>query len=425
LAPVEGITAQTQRDHFAKQLAKHFGTPTASFVDWSDAFSALSNQLESQTAIVLFDEISWMGIEDPTFIPKLQVWWDNTLAHHPHVILIFCGSISTWIEENILNSTAFFGRITLTLTLEPLSLRESAQFLQQEGFKGSVAERCKLLSILGGIPWYLELIDPHCMAEKNIQQLCFRNGGLLVTEFDRIFHDLFNGKGTLYKKILNALKSGMKTLAEVREAIKYPESGTLSTYMEHLITCGFVSQHAHWSIKTESLGKQSLYRICDPYVRFYLKVIEPMRWQIEQGNYQPKNVGQIVGFDTHLGLQFEQLLLQNRALLLEAIGVQVGDLLFDGPYRQTKTSRVKGCQIDYLVQTKARNLFLCEFKFKRHELGSEVIEEVRSRMDRFSLPRGYALVPVLFHVGGVSAAVLEQRFFYRIVDVSDFLDLSI
>ena len=41
--------------------------------------------------------------------------------------------------------------------------------------------------------------------EKNIKQLAFEKNGLLVLEFDHIFHDLFNGKGTIYKKILHAL----------------------------------------------------------------------------------------------------------------------------------------------------------------------------------------------------------------------------
>jgi len=39
--------------------------------------------------------------------------------------------------------------------------------------------------------------------------------------------------------------------------------------------------------------------------------------------------------------------------------------------KPTKTAQTKGCQINYLVQTRAKNLFLCEFKFKRRELRTE------------------------------------------------------
>lgn len=59
------------------------------------------------------------------------------------------------------------------------------------------------------------------MADKNIQRLCFEKDGLLTTEFDRIFHDLFNGAGHIYKKILHVLSAGMKTLSEIRQDLGY------------------------------------------------------------------------------------------------------------------------------------------------------------------------------------------------------------
>ena len=392
--------------------------PPITFEDWTDAFNHLSLHLKDDD-IVLFDEISWMGFNDITFIAKLKAWWD---LQKTRFLLLLCGSVSTWIEENILQSTAFFGRIALTLTLEPLSIPLSAEFLSMLGFKGSFYEQYKLLSVVGGIPWYLEQVNAECMADENIKQLCFQKDGLLVLEFDRIFHDLFNGKGTTYKKILNAQNDGPKTLAEVRSSMRYPASGTLSQMMQHVITAGFIKAHPLWSIKEQKVRKQSLYRIADPYLRFYLKMIEPNRSKIDSGAFDEVAIATISGFDTYIGLQVENLLIQNRALLLKAMGVEPSDCVFDGPYRQNKTSRQKGCQIDYLVQTRTKNLFLCEFKFKRREVGAEIIEEVKEKMARLVIPRGIAPVPVLFHLGGVAPSVYDKNFFYRIIDIADFLD---
>ena len=194
------------------------------FTDWAYAFEHLSLNMKSGD-IILFDEISWMGVKDPTFIPKLKAWWDKQTIP---VLLVLCGSASTWVEENILKSKAFFGRINLTITLDPLSILESAEFLRKLGIKTKAFDTYKLLSILGGIPWYLEQLNPQISADENIKQLGFEKSGLLILEFDRIFHDLFNGKGTMYKKILNTLKDGEKTLAEIRKLINFPHSGTLS-----------------------------------------------------------------------------------------------------------------------------------------------------------------------------------------------------
>ena len=108
LAPQDGLTAQEQRDHFARQLSLMLKVPPMTFSDWSDAFEHLSAHIKAGD-IILFDEISWMGAKDLSFIPKLKAWWDKQTIH---ILLVFCGSVSTWIEENILKSTAFFGRRT-------------------------------------------------------------------------------------------------------------------------------------------------------------------------------------------------------------------------------------------------------------------------------------------------------------------------
>jgi len=374
--------------------------------------------------IVLFDEISWMGAEDSTFIPKLKAWWDIAASEKPSFLLIMCGSVSTWIEKNILNSTAFFGRISLTTTLEPLNISESAELLEIYGFKGSHFETYMLLSVLGGIPWYLEQVNPKLMAEGNIRSLFFQKGSLLVLEFDRIFHDLFGEGGTTAKKILLALKEGQKSLAELRKEIQFSQSGTLSSIMSDLAVSGFIQKHPQWSVKTGVRSKQSLYRISDPYIRFYLKVIEPNRSLIEQGKFlsdQNSLSSLLPGFDSTIGLQVELLLLQNHALLIKTLDIEPSNCLWDGPYRQTKTQRKSGCQIDYLIQTKTKNLFIAEFKFQKKVIGPEILEELQGRIKRFSCPRGFSTVPILFHLGEVSSRVYDSNYFYRVIDISNFL----
>ena len=418
LAPEDGISAQQQRDNFARQLALMLKIPPMTFLDWSDAFEHLSLHIKPGD-IILLDEISWMGSKDPILIPKLKAWWDKQTTH---MLLVFCGSVSTWIEENILKSTAFFGRINLTISLEALSIPESAKFLRTLGMQISHYDMYKLLSIVGGVPWYLEQFNPNVTADDNIKELAFEKNGLLVTEFDRIFHDLFNGKGATYKKILDSLKDGARTLSEIRQSIKFAHSGTLSQMMDHLIVAGFVVKQSLWSFKTASPLKQSLYRISDPYMRFYLKVIEPNLGAIADGGFDQVQLSTMPGFETHLGLQLEALLLQNRPLLLEKLGISPFDIVRSGPYRQTKTTTQQGCQIDYLVQTKTNSLFICEFKFKKREINSDIITDMQEKISRLKTPKGFAKVAVLFHLSGVTSTVATKPYFYRIVDIVDFLE---
>lgn len=418
LAPETSMNAQTQRDHVARQLALQLHLPPFTCTDWTDVFEHISRHLQPGD-MVLLDEISWMGSEDSTFIPKLKAWYDK---QEVFFMLFICGSVSTWIEENILKSTAFFGRINLTLTLNPLSIQESTLFLRELGFQGSAYDVYKLLSILGGVPWYLEQVLKGQTADAILQSLCFKEEGLLVLEFDRIFHDLFARKGASYRAIIESLKDGIKTRSEIQKAIGFAKSGTLSNLMGHLVTAGFVAKHTPYSFKTHKPLKQSLYRISDPYMRFYLKLIEPARNKIDLGGFDDISLSKLPGFDSHMGLQLECLLLQNRLSLLRSIGIVTSDIVSDGPYRQSKTSTQRGCQIDYLVQTATNTIFVCEFKFKRRELGVEVIDNMKEKIDALKVPRGFATPPVLFHLGGVSSSVEESGYFYRIIDITDYLD---
>lgn len=156
-------------------------------------------------------------------------------------------------------------------------------------------------------------------------------------------------------------------------------------------------------------------------MRFYLKLIEPQRNKIDLNGFQNTSISSLPGFEAHIGLQLAHLLLQNWNVLLGSIGINPADIIVSGPFRQSKTTTKAGCEIDYLVQTTTKNLFVCEFKFKRRELGSDVIFEVQDKVAALKVPRGFAVIPVLFHIGGVSSNVATSDYFYRIIDIADFL----
>lgn len=419
LAPVKGVTAQDQRDVFVHQLTTMLHLPPFTVIDWSDAFAHLSRYLTEKPTVILFDEISWMGSKDPTFISKMKIWWDLALQNHPSIILILCGSISTWIDKNIINSTAFFGRVSLYLELTELSIPQCKELLLLQGFKGSDLDLFKILSVTGGVPWYLEQIQTHQSADENIKRLCFEKNGLLVHEFDRIFNDLFSSRGEIYKKIIKILSQGMKDRVTLQKTIAYSPSGTLSHHLKALEICGFVSKHPDWSLKTGKPAKSTLYRLSDNYLRFYTHYIEPNLAKIEQESFLEIPLSSLPGWEPMLGFQLENLLLKNRSLLYRALGIHAQDIVIDNPYFQKTSERKKGCQIDYLIQTHSNTLFVCEVKMRRRELGLEVIDAMKTKIASLSIPKGFGISPVLFHLGPVSDALLSSRYFYRIIDIAD------
>jgi len=163
----------------------------------------------------------------------------------------------------------------------------------------------------------------------------------------------------------------------------------------------------------------TLYRLSDNYLRFYIHYIEPNLTKIEQGAFLEVPLSSLPGWEPMLGFQLENLLLKNRSLLYQALGIHAQDVVVDNPYFQKASGRKRGCQIDYLIQMHSNTLFVCEVKMRRHELGLEVIDAMKTKIASLSLPKGFGVSPVLLHLGPVSDALLSSRYFYRIIDIAD------
>lgn len=425
LPPHVATTAQSQRDEFAKQLNVNTGLPEIKADDWSKLFALLSQKTQKGKVIVLFDEISWMGSEDPDFLGKIKNAWDNYFNKNPQLIFIICGSASSWIEKNILSSTGFLGRVSYTMTLHELPLNECDYFWGQYANRISSYEKLKILSVIGGVPKYLEEIDPSLSAEENIKNLCFKSGALLVNEFNNIFNDLFLRDSVTYRKIIVNLVSGIKDFTEIAKALNVQASGRLSEYLEELELAGFITRDYTWDIKTGQDQKLSQYRLSDNYLRFYLKYIDKYHAKIKRNSFAVKTLTSLPEWRTIMGLQFENLVLNNRRAIHMLLGLRAEDIVSDNPFFQRAGSRQLGCQIDYMIQTRFNTLYICEVKFSKQVIGLEILEELEKKIARLKRPKGFSIRPVLIHVNGVNESVIESNFFSSIIDFGDLFKISI
>ena len=347
LPPESGVTAEIQRRHFANQLEKQTNTFALRFDDWDCLFDVLGQVTKNGKVLIVLDEINWMGSLDPAFLGKLKTAWDLSFKKNPQLVLLLSGSMSAWIEKHILRSTGFFGRVALDIVLQELPLHQCNHFWHPFEKNIAAPEKFKLLSVMGGIPLYLESINPKLTAEENIRRLCFRKEGLLFLEFDRIFSDVFGKRAPIYKKIVACLAQGSAEQETILKMIRVEKSGLYSEYLDELVKTGYVARDYTWNLKSGKFSKLSHYRLCDNYLRFYLRYIEPNQPSIQQNRDQLP-----VGWMTIMGLQFENLVLNNRQTIQQQLSIQSPDIKIDNPYFQRATERKSGLQIDYLIQTR-------------------------------------------------------------------------
>ncbi len=416
IPPEPGVSADSQKKEFLRQL-QEYRLPIYRCDDWGNLFYDLSQECKSGRILVVLDEITWMGSLDPTFLPKLKTAWDRYFKQNPYLVMILSGSNSAWISKNILSSTGFFGRVSLRLLLGELTLPECNGFWGSLSGATSAYEKFKILSVMGGIPRYLEELRPDLSAEANLQRLCFDAEGLLFREFDQIFHDLFQKQGVFYKQIVETLIHSTLSTSELAAKLGRSSGGDLSKALGELLESGFLARDYTWSLVTGKRSATSRYRVKDNYLRFYLKYILPHKEQIESTRLERLPHGWL----SIMGVQFENLVINNGHLVCKILGISPGDLVIANTYFQTAGSRKRGCQIDYLIQTRFRYLYACEAKFRQKVMGTEVIDEMEEKLQRLSLPRGFSCRPVLIHVNGVSEDVVDSGYFARIIDFSELL----
>ena len=419
LPPREGMKPADQLNVFSKQLAKQTKLPELRLDNWPQAFSMLATVIKNQKTVILLDEISWMASQDKDFAGHLKIAWDTEFKKFPKLVVVACGSVSSWIDQNILNNTGFVGRVSLELTLSPLSLFYCNQFWGDKSHHISSMEKLKILSVIGGIPRYLEEINTQLSAEENIKRLCFTKEGILFSEFDRIFNDIFSKRAPTYKEVVKTLIFGSRSTGEVSASLKKERTGHVSQCLEDLLASGFLEKDSVYEPGTARATRRFHYRLKDNYIRFYLRYIEPIREKIRQGLTETTVLEALVDWDVIMGYQFENLVLGNIPALCKRLSLNSASVRSAAPYFQKRTQRKKACQIDLLIQTK-HTLYVCEIKWRK-KVEPQVIGEVQEKIGKLKTPKNLSVRPVLIYEGELSRALRDNDYFTAQIAFGDLL----
>ncbi|MCB1226749.1 MAG: AAA family ATPase [Verrucomicrobiales bacterium] len=420
LAPRDEQGREDQLAAFAEQLHAQTALPRLKLESWPQAFQLLANALPaSGRTVLLLDEISWMGCGDRDFAGHLKVAWDNWFSTRRNLVVVLCGSVSSWIQENILNNTGFVGRCSLTFSLAPLRLPECVKFWGKKAERMGTMEKIRLLSVTGGVPRYLEEINPAQTAEQNLHRLCFQPEALLFREFDAIFSAIFDRRAGYYRGICEALAGPAKTVLELSKALGVERGGALTAALEDLVQSGFLQRDQAFDPASGRTLRQIKFRLSDNYLRFYLRYIEPAKRRIERGLFKKLALDALPAWDGVMGLQFENLVLQNLDALQRELGLETTPILNAAPYFQNKTQRQEACQIDLLLRTR-QAVYVLEMKL-RQVVPKSTITEVKEKVRRLKLPRGQSYRTVLVYAGELESGLAEEDYFDCLVPFESLL----
>lgn len=399
---------------FASQLAAQTGCERTTPEDWLSAFIRLGKEIRSdEKTVVLLDEISWLGYYDSTFADTIKIAWDNYWKSNDRLVLVLCGSVSSWIRDNIIDNGEFVGRRSLDLVVNELPLSDCIRFWGAKAERISLTEILDVLSVTGGVPRYLEEVSPSLSASDNIRRLCFSPKGVLREDFDDMFNDVITNQPRFTCEVLRTLVNGKLNVTEIASVLGIEKGGRLSDALKRLEESGFVACDASRDPETGEEIRERSYRIKDNYSRFYLKYVEPSKDAIDGGAFDFGSLDRLDGWSGIMGLQFENLVVNNFRRLLPNLHLSGALITSAAPYRKIGR-KGEGCQIDLLLQAK-RFVYIVEVKRQR-EIGREVMDEVEEKRKRLRLPEGVTARTALVYDGHLAPSVEAEGYFDSIIE---------
>ena len=359
---------QVQLSVFAAEIEKKTGEATPAPKTWFEAFSLLRKYLSTlrkRKIVVFLDELPWMDTPKSHFIQAFGYFWNSWASTQKGMKLFICGSSTTWMLSKIIGDKGgLYGRVTRQIYLAPFRLNETEEFLvKTKGIRWNRYQITEAYMILGGIPYYLDMLEKDQPFAKSIDNLIFREGAPLSTEFEFLYRSLFKDSEQ-YRQVVEILAEKTKgmTREELIKALKMKSGGRLTTILNELCSCDFIRRYS----AIGKSDKDALYQLSDPFTLFYLRYAGSSTHQDEQ--FWQNNHG-LPAQNTWKGYAFEQVCLQHLRQIKAKLGVL--GVLSNAYSWSCKTftdsdgTEWEGGQIDLLIDRNDEVINICEIKYSK------------------------------------------------------------
>lgn len=371
-----------QLRRFAKQLGVD-ETPK----DWFEAFDLLRDHLialKKKTVTVFLDELPWMDTRNSHFLEAFSMFWNTWPMGTSLLKLYVCGSSTSWMLNKFIGDKGgLYGRTSRTIYLRPFTLRETGQYLTSvKNFTLTHRQILDIYMIMGGIPYYLDMLDPELSVNRNIDELFFASNAPLRAEYEFLFRSLFSNSDR-YRKVVEILSQKLKgmTRKEILETLK-SDGGSLSKVLEDLSACDFIRSYSAIGKK----NKSCIYQLTDLFCLFHIRFVTHER---EQDEHYWTNLPEGMK-NAWSGYAFEQVCLHHIPQIKNKLGISgVFSNVFSwnsGPFTDDDGTKWNGGQIDLLIDRRDDVINICEIKYSSEQYVITKDYE-HHMMDRISLFR--------------------------------------
>ena len=266
--------APMQRRYAAESISERFpGFAEVDYPSWRSLFVALTKAalLDGWQGPVVFDELPYWITQDKSLASVLQAWLDHD-AKTANLTVALSGSAQNMMHGLTLNHDApLYGRASELMRLSPIPVGYLRQVMPGLSAKDIV----KTAALWGGVPRYWELVQPFGGdIETAVDELLLNPLGVLHEEPNRLLAMELPTAASL-RPVLDAIGMGANKISEIAGRLGLP-STALSGQMQRLQELDLVKRELPFG-EPEKRSKKSLYKIADPMMRAWFRLVAPKR----------------------------------------------------------------------------------------------------------------------------------------------------
>lgn len=368
---------------------KQYGFTGKRPLTWMDAFNALRELLEKKKVpgkrmIIFIDELPCLATPKSGLVKAIDVFWNSWGCRQKELFFIVCGSATSWIIRNIIdNKGGLHNRITHEKHIHPFNLKETKEFLYSNNIKWPNINILQAYMILGGIPYYLGMLNKDKSLTDNIDDLFFSTDKPLAKEYGRLYKSIFNQPEN-YKAVIKALSQNKQgyTRQELAEKTKMENNGHFSKILEDLINCDFLRKYNTIGKKIRQRG--AIYQLVDFYSIFYHSFVTKT---VNDEHYWAHTLNTPLQNNWY-GYAFERVAMSHTKEILQALGIDRILTEYSAWRSSDKTS--KGAQIDLVISRADNMINLCESKYSasKYTISKVEAEKITHRMEQFRTETG-------------------------------------
>jgi len=411
----DGGKEQQIGNFFAEYLMRTQGQQeTLPPQSWQEAFRYLVRYLTELPAaapkhVVFLDEMPWLDTPRSEFVSALEFFWNQYVSRMDNVLLIACGSASSWIRKNLIQARGgLYNRITQRIRLAPFNLYEANLFLQSLGVDLPRYQVLELYMAMGGIPFYLKEAERGKSATQLIDDICFAPQALLSEEYEQLYHSLFRN-AEMHIAIIETLAARPQGLSrtEIANSTELAES-SLSRTLEELEECDFITRFQPFLNKK----KEGVYKLTDLYSLFYLKFIRDHQGA---GNKIWEQLSQQSAYKSWSGYAFENICLLHIDQIKAALGIS-GVFTQHASWKFKGDDVLPGAQVDMLIDRADQIIHLCEAKFTRENVAIDKRYAEHLRLRKAIFKQATQTKKAVFTTLLTTYPALQNRYYQEEVD---------